>query len=159
MNDPSPDILLVEDDQADIEIMLYSVRKHGLPWRIHIARDGVEALDFLLAQGAHESRRHAPQPRMVLLDLKLPNIGGLDVLRRLKSEAATRSIPIVVMSSSIDENDLRLAYQLGANSYVRKDLDFERFQETVQLLGRYWLDANVPPPDAAEAPPREDSTP
>jgi two-component system, response regulator len=126
------DILLVEDNPADVELTLRAFKKNRLSNNIHVARDGVEALEFLLDGAARELS-------VVLLDLKMPRMDGLEVLRRMKSDQRTRHIPVVMMTSSSEESDLVASYDLGANSYIVKPVDFDNFTEAVRLIGMYWL--------------------
>lgn len=139
------EILLVEDNPADLELALHALREHKLSNHIQVARDGEEALDFLFCTGPHAGRRQDAGPRLILLDLKLPKVDGLEVLERLKSDPRTRSIPVVVLTSSHEELDLARSYQLGTNSYIVKPVDFERFSEVVEHLGFYWLLLNTAP--------------
>jgi two-component system response regulator len=129
-------ILLVEDNPRDAELTLRAFRKHNLANSVSVAHDGVEALDILF------DPRGAERPRVILLDLKLPKLDGLEVLRRLKSDDRTRSIPVVVVTSSNQDPDIKTAYELGANSYVVKPVDFESFMKTMSELGFYWLMVN-----------------
>ena len=139
------EILLVEDTPTDMELALRALRKANLSNRIEVARDGAEALDFIFCQGAHAGRRMDSGPTLILLDLKLPKIDGLEVLRHIKSDPRTRMIPVVVMTSSNEPNDVLESYNLGVNSYIVKPVNFERFAEAVQKVGMYWLLLNRPP--------------
>jgi CheY-like chemotaxis protein len=139
------EILLVEDNPTDLELALRVFKKHRIANRIEVARDGVEALDFLFCEGAHAGRGSVQTPKVILLDLKLPKVGGLEVLRRIKSDPRTRTIPIVVLTSSQEEKDLVESYQLGVNSYIVKPVDFEQFSECLRQIGIYWLLSNAPP--------------
>jgi CheY-like chemotaxis protein len=130
------DILLVEDSPEDAELTLRALARQHLANRVHVVRDGVEALEYL---------RDNIRPRVVLLDLKLPRIAGLEVLRQVKENERTRSLPVVVLTSSRDESDIARAYALGANSYIVKPVDFERFVQVVSEAGLYWLLLNEPP--------------
>jgi CheY-like chemotaxis protein len=139
------EILLVEDSPTDLELALQVFKKHRLANRIEVARDGAEALDFLFGEGAHAGRGTLQIPKVILLDLKLPKIGGLEVLRRIKGDARTRTIPIVVLTSSQEEKDLVESYQLGVNSYIVKPVDFNQFSDCLKQIGMYWLLSNAPP--------------
>jgi len=139
------EILLVEDNPQDLELALRALRKANLTNRIEVARDGAEAIDFIFCQGAHAGRRIEDIPRVVLLDLKLPKIDGLEVLRRIKSDPRTKVIPVVVLTSSKEQKDVVESYQLGVNSYIVKPVNFERFAGAVQQLNMYWLLLNEPP--------------
>jgi len=130
------EILLVEDNEDDLELTLHALRKENLANSIHVARDGEEALDFLFCNGNHTDRTFDKPPRLVLLDLKLPKIDGMEVLKRIKSDPRTRTIPVVILTSSKEERDLVKGYGLGANSYIQKPVDFEQFRETVKGAGR-----------------------
>jgi two-component system, response regulator len=140
-------ILLVEDNSDDVELTLRAFRKSKVLNDIVVVRDGVEALDYLFATGPHAGRDPNLTPEVVLLDLKLPKIGGLEVLRRLRAEERTRRIPVVVLTSSNEEKDILSSYDLGANSFVRKPVDFAQFLEAAQQLGMYWLVMNEPSPN------------
>ena len=137
-------ILLVEDNPDDEALTLRALKKNNILNEVVVARDGAEALEVLFATGAHAGRQALPQ--LVLLDLKLPKIDGLDVLRRLRADPRTRLQPVVVLTTSIEERDVVTSYDLGANSYIRKPVDFEQFVDAVRQLGIYWLVLNVPPP-------------
>jgi two-component system response regulator len=139
-------ILLVEDNPDDVELTLRAFRKSKILNEIVVVSDGVEALDYLFATGAHAGRNPKIVPEVVLLDLKLPKIAGLEVLRRLRADERTRRIPVVVLTSSNEERDVLSSYDLGANSFVRKPVDFAQFVEAAQQLGLYWLVMNQPPP-------------
>lgn len=139
------EILLVEDNEEDVELTLHALRKENLANNIHVARDGVEALEFLFRNGAHAQRKGEPLPKLVLLDLKLPKVDGMEVLKRVKADPRTRTIPVVILTSSKEERDLFNGYGLGANSYIQKPVDFEQFRETVKSVGLYWLLINQAP--------------
>jgi len=139
------DVLLAEDDAADAELILTSLGD-GMADRVHVARDGEEALDFVFCRAAFADRLSLALPRLVLLDIKLPKVIGLDVLRQIKHDPRTRTIPVVLLTSSNIKRDVALGYELGANSYIQKSVDFEQFRETVQLIGAYWLTVNTPVP-------------
>jgi two-component system response regulator len=139
------DILLVEDNPNDAELTLRALEKAHVANEIHVVRDGAEALEFLFGEGAYVGRAGSALPRVVLLDLKLPKVDGLEVLRRLKSEDRTRKIPVVVLTSSREESDLVASYHLGANSYIVKPVDSDKFFEAVHEIGLYWLLLNEPP--------------
>jgi CheY-like chemotaxis protein len=139
------DILLVEDHPDDLELALHALRREKLANNIYVARDGEEALDFLFCRGTFEQRSLDHPPKLVLLDLKLPKVDGLEVLRQVKSDPRTRTIPVVIMTSSKEERDLVAGYNLGANSYIQKPVDFDQFRETVKSVGLYWLVTNQAP--------------
>jgi CheY-like chemotaxis protein len=139
------EILLVEDNPSDIELTLHALKKNHFTNPIHVVRDGAEALDFIYGKGEYQARDTGKQPKVILLDLKLPKIDGLEVLRVLKADPATSIIPVVVMTSSREERDIIESYKLGVNSYITKPVDFEQFNQTVQQLGMYWLLLNQPP--------------
>lgn len=145
MNDNQAiELLIVEDDPNDLELTLRALKKGKFTNRIQVARDGAEALDFIFGEGGN-SRSHGETPRLILLDLKLPKVDGLQVLRRLKEDERTRAIPVVVMTSSKEQSDLVESYRLGVNSYVVKPVSFEGFAKAVQDLGFYWLLLNQIP--------------
>lgn len=138
------EILLVEDNPDDVELALHALKRNNFSNHIHVARDGVEALDFVFATGLYAGRDMTDVPRVILLDLKLPKVDGLEVLRRIKADARTRMIPVVVLTSSREERDIVESYQLGVNSYIVKPVDFQQFTEAVRELGLYWLLLNQP---------------
>ena len=142
---PSVEILLVEDNPEDLQLTQRALRKANLANRIHVARDGAEALEFIFCEGAHAGRDIEDMPRVILLDLKLPKVDGLEVLRRIKGDPRTCSIPTVVLTSSKELNDIVESYRLGVNSYIVKPVNFEGFAKAVQELGTYWLLLNQPP--------------
>jgi len=139
------EILLVEDNPDDLDMALRALRKAHLANRIQLARDGAEALEFIFGTGAHSGRKVENGPRVILLDLKLPKIDGLEVLRRVKNDPRTKMIPVVVLTSSKEQPDVVECYNLGVNSYVVKPVNFERFASAVAELGMYWLLLNHPP--------------
>jgi two-component system response regulator len=140
-------VLLVEDNPDDVELTLRAFRKASISNEVVVARDGLEALDYLFGTGAHEGERPT-LPQVVLLDLKLPRVDGLEVLQRIRADRRTRLLPVVVLTSSREEQDLVRSYELGANSYVRKPVDFTQFVEATRELGLYWLLWNLAPPEA-----------
>ncbi len=143
------ELLLVEDDPNDVELTLIALRKHKLANKIHVVRDGEEALDFLFCRGPYQDRNSNGHPKVILLDLKLPKVSGLEVLRAIKDDPATRAVPVVVMTSSREQRDLVEGYRLGVNSYIQKPIDFNEFQATIKELGYYWLVVNqCPPPES-----------
>ena len=139
------ELLLVEDNLDDLDMALHALRKMNRANRIQIARDGVEALDFIFCRGAFVSRKIENGPKVVLLDLKLPKVDGLEVLRKIKGDPRTQLIPVVVLTSSKEQRDLVESYQLGVNSYIVKPVNFVEFAESVQQLGLYWLMLNQNP--------------
>ena len=139
-------ILLVEDNPDDIELTLRAFKRSKVANEIVVARDGAEALDYLFASGAYAGRDVGATPEVVLLDLKLPKIDGLDVLRRMRADERTRRTPVVVLTSSNEEKDIVSSYDLGANSFVRKPVDFTQFIDAAKQLGLYWLVLNEPAP-------------
>jgi len=139
------EILYVEDDLADIELTLAAMRRSKMANTIHIAHDGVEALDFLFCRGPYAAREFFT-PRFVLLDLKLPKVNGMEVLRAIRNDPRTALVPVVIMTSSREQRDMIDSYRLHVNSYVQKPVDFEIFQQIVQQLGLYWLIVNQPAP-------------
>jgi two-component system response regulator len=139
-------ILLVEDNPDDIELTLRALRRSNIANQVVVARDGREALDYLFCEGEYEGRDGGDCPTVVFLDLKLPKINGVEVLRRIRDHEATRLLPVVVLTSSLEESDLISSYGLGANSYIRKPVDFDQFMEAVHQLGLYWLLLNEAPP-------------
>jgi two-component system, response regulator len=139
-------ILLVEDNPDDEALTVRALRKSKIVNEVVVARDGVQALEYLFAEGPYAGRDVTTMPQVVLLDLKLPKLDGLEVLRRMRSDPRTKLLPVVVLTSSNEEQDRINSYGLGANSYVRKPVDFEQFVEAAKQLGLYWLVLNEPPP-------------
>jgi len=139
------EILLVEDNPHDVELTLRTLKQHHLSNRLLVVRDGAEALDYLFGDGVHAGRNISSEPKVVLLDLKLPKVDGLEVLRRLKGDERTHDVPVVVLTSSAEGPDIATAYTLGANSYIVKPVDFEAFARAVAELGLYWMLLNQPP--------------
>ncbi len=149
MTDNWVEILLVEDNPDDAELALHALKKENLANQIMLARDGEEALDFIFCRGPHSGRNFNHQPRLILLDLKLPKVDGLEVLRQVKNDPRTRAIPVVILTASREEKDLVNGYQLGVNAYIQKPVDFDQFRAIVKQLGMFWLVVNQPPPPAA----------
>jgi two-component system, response regulator len=151
MNDESKVILLVEDNPDDVALTLRAFKRSHLMNPLVVARDGVEALDFVFARGAHADRAGASLPTLIILDLKLPRLDGLGVLKALRADPRTALLPAVILTSSKEEQDIVSGYKLGANSYVRKPVDFTEFVEAVKVLGIYWLALNQLPPRPASS--------
>jgi two-component system, response regulator len=151
MSSNAIEILLVEDNPDDAELALHALRRENFCNQIQVVRDGVEALDFIFCRNAYDHRRFEDPPKVVLLDLKLPKVDGLEVLRAMKADPRTKTIPVVVLTSSKEEKDLIQSYHLGANSYIQKPVDIDQFRETVKQLGLYWLFVNVTPPPEPSA--------
>ena len=150
MNENSSiEILLVEDDPADLELTLHALRHNKIANQIHVARDGEEALDFIFLRHRFKDRNAHVALRLILLDLKLPKVHGLEVLKAIKSSPQSQAIPVVILTSSKEERDMVEGYKLGVNSYIQKPVDFESFRETVRELGLYWLLINAKAPEAA----------
>lgn len=148
---PVPSILLVEDDRDDEALTLRALRRLGIPHGVVVVRDGVEALDYLLGTGSHAGRDLGIMPELVVLDLKLPRLDGIQVLRRMRDDERTRLLPVVILTSSDEERDRLNGYRFGANSYVRKPVVYDDFAEAVRQLGLYWLLLNRPPPPGGRA--------
>ncbi|MGO8672994.1 MAG: response regulator [Capsulimonadaceae bacterium] len=155
-DDDALEILLVEDDPKDVRLTLHALKAENLVNRIEVVRDGEEALDFLFKRGAYANRLTVAAPKLILLDLKLPKVDGLQVLRELKSSPNTRSIPVTILTSSGEERDMVESYRLGVNSYIQKPVDFDQFRETIKALGMYWMVVNQPPPQTAFLSPKVD---
>jgi len=144
-------ILLVEDNPDDEELTLRAFKKNNITNEMVVARDGAEALDYIFGTGKYAGRGKSVLPQIVLLDLKLPKLDGLEVLKRIRADERTRVMPVIILTSSGEETDVVRGYSLGANSYVRKPVDFEEFIEAVRQLGLYWLLLNEPPPGDGDA--------
>lgn len=145
-----PIIMLVEDNPGDVALTLRALKKNNIANEVIVVQDGQEALDYLFCTGKYANRGPGGMPCVILLDIKLPKIDGIEVLRRVKSDERTQVIPVVMLTSSKEEEDVVRSYKLGANSYIRKPVDFDKFAETMKLLGMYWLLMNEPPPTARE---------
>jgi two-component system response regulator len=139
-------ILLVEDNPDDVELTLLAFKKYNIKNDLVVIQNGAEALDYLFAEGAYAGRDLSNMPAVILLDLKLPKIGGLEVLRRMRTDERTKFLPVAILTSSKEEQDLINGYKFGANSYVRKPIDFAQFTEAARQLGLYWMILNEPPP-------------
>jgi two-component system response regulator len=142
MIDEQTDILLVEDNPNDVKLTLHAFKTANLANTVHVARDGVEALEFLFGPEPSATGKLAKMPKLILLDLKLPRLDGHEVLKRLKGDPRTRSIPVVVLTSSAEERDVMRTYQVGGNSYIIKPVDFKQFTEAIRDIGKYWLVIN-----------------
>ena len=149
MSNNEVELLLVEDDPNDVEMTLLALRKHKLANKIHVVRDGEEALDFLFSRGTYAHRSANGLPKVILLDLKLLKVNGLEVLKAVKSDPHTRAVPVVVMTSSREQRDMVEGCRLGVNSYIQKPIDFDQFQTIIKDLGYYWLVVNQSPPPEA----------
>ena len=145
MADRDAEILLVEDNPADIEMALYALEQNEISHRIHVARDGAEALDYVFGSGAYQGRCREDAPKLILLDLGLPRMDGLELLRRLKADARTRQVPVVVMTGSAEDREMCEAYDCGADGFLVKPMDFEQFMEMVRKLGAEWLEVDRQP--------------
>ncbi len=145
MADEQVEILLAEDNPEDAEMTMRALRRNNLANKVHWVKDGAEALDYLFCTGGHAGRDLRKPPKLVLLDIKMPKVDGIEVLRRLKADTATRTIPVVVMTSSNEERDVMESYRLGVNSYIVKPVQFDAFLETVAKIGLYWVLTNRVP--------------
>lgn len=145
LNDKAVEVILIEDNPHDAELALRALKKHGLANKVQLLQDGAEALDFVFGAGAFAGREINHRPKLILLDLKLPKVDGLEILRRIKADDRTRTIPVVVMTSSQEEKDIVESYKLGVNSYIVKPVDFDKFVNSVADLGLYWLLLNKVP--------------
>ena len=143
------EILLVEDNPADAELTIHALEKSKLINHIRHLQDGAEALDFLFCRGAYSARKFDTPPRLILLDLKLPKVDGIGVLKEIKNDTRTKAIPVILLTSSKEERDMATSYQLGVNSYIQKPVNFSEFQDVVKQLGMYWLIVNSKPPVSA----------
>lgn len=143
------EILLVEDNPNDVKLALHAFKKHNLANQVHVARDGAEALEFLFCTDRYAQRQVENMPKVILLDLKLPFVDGIEVLRRIKADPRTHRIPVVVLTSSREEPDIETCYQLGVNSYIVKPVDFDQFTEAARQIGYYWLLLNQQPATAS----------
>ena len=139
------DILLVEDSPEDVEMTLRAFKKQNLVNKVHVVEDGEQALDYIFAKGKYEDRDFNNKPKVILLDLKLPKVDGMEVLRTIRGDDRTKFIPVVILTSSQEEKDIMESYKLGVNSYITKPVEFNKFVETVSELGLYWLMLNKPP--------------
>ena len=139
-------ILLVEDRQDDIDLTLRSLKDYNITNQIDVVRDGAVALDYIFATGAYSDRNIEDFPSVILLDIKLPKVDGMEVLRRIREDKRTKTLPVVILTSSKEEKDLVNGYKIGCNSYVRKPVEFEEFSKAIRELGLYWLLLNEPPP-------------
>jgi len=146
------EILLVEDDPTDVELTLHALAQENIANHIQVVRDGEEALDFIFCRGSFNGRSFESPPRVILLDLKLPKVDGMEVLREVKSDPRTKAIPVVILTASREEKDVVNGYHLGVNGYIQKPVDFDKFREVVKRLGLYWLVVNERPPVAAFRP-------
>ncbi len=144
MNSSKVEILLVEDNPTDVELTLRALKKNNLANKVHVVTDGEQALEFIFATGSYKGRDINHKPRVILLDLKLPKVDGLEILRKIKSDERTKNIPVVVLTSSREEQDRVKSYRLGVNSYIVKPVDFNQFTKAVSELGLYWLLLNEP---------------
>jgi two-component system response regulator len=147
MANKTVEILLVEDNPNDVELTLYALKKYHVAERVDTVRDGAEALEYLFCTGMYAHRQSEDMPQLILLDLKLPKMDGLDVLRQIKANTRTQSIPVIALTSSREETDVQESYRLGVNSYIVKPIDFDRFIEVIRRLGTYWLLHNQFPAD------------
>lgn len=145
MVDSIVDILLIEDNPNDVELTMRALKKNNIVNNVHVIMDGAEALEYFFADGKYRGRDTNLRPKLVILDLKLPKVDGLEILRKVKSDESTKTIPVVVLTTSKEENDIVSSYKLGANSFIVKPVDFEKFITTVKELGMYWLLINEPP--------------
>jgi two-component system response regulator len=143
------DVLLVDDDPSDVELALYALRKDKPASSIHVVEDGKEALDFVFCRGKYEGRSRLDRPKVILLDLKLPKVDGLGVLRAIKNDANTKATPVVILTSSREQKDLIEGYRSGASAYIQKPVNFDEFRQKIRQIGMFWLSVNEPPPHEA----------
>jgi CheY-like chemotaxis protein len=143
------EILLVDDNASDVELTVRALRRHKLANSIHIAEDGQEALDFVFCRGAHSDRSLGAPPKVIFLDLKMPKVDGIDVLRAIRGDSRTKMIPVVILTSSKEQRDIVEGYKLGVNAYIQKPVDFEEFRRVIEQMGLFWLVVNQPPPREA----------
>jgi two-component system, response regulator len=143
------EILLVDDNASDVELTVRALRRHKLANNIHVAEDGEEALDFVFCRGAFSDRTFATPPKVIFLDLKMPKVDGIDVLRAIRADGRTKSIPVVILTSSKEQRDIVEGYKLGVNAYIQKPVDFEEFRRVIEQVGMFWLVVNQPPPREA----------
>ncbi len=149
MKETHMEILLVEDNAKDLKLTLHALQNEKLSNHIEVARDGEEAMDFIFCRGRYSNRTFDRAPRLVLLDLKLPKVDGMEVLKAIKSDPRTKAIPVVILTASKEEQDMVEGYKLGVNAYIQKPVDFDQFRQIVKQLGLFWLVVNQPPPPAA----------
>jgi CheY-like chemotaxis protein len=145
----SVQVLLVDDNPSDVELTLHALRHNGLANAIHVAEDGEEALDFIFCRGPHKDRSVADRPHVILLDLKLPKIDGIEVLKAIRADERTKAIPVVLLTSSKEQRDVVDGYKFGTNAFIQKPVDFEQFQNAIKQIGLFWLVVNEPPPAEA----------
>jgi CheY-like chemotaxis protein len=143
------EILLVDDNASDVELTVRALRRHKLANSIHIADDGQEALDFVFCRGGHTDRSFSSPPKVIFLDLKMPKVDGIDVLRAIRADARTKMIPVVILTSSKEQRDIVEGYKLGVNAYIQKPVDFDEFRRVIEQMGMFWLVVNQPPPREA----------
>ena len=143
------ELLLVDDDPSDVELTVHALGQYRVNHTIHVAEDGKEALDYLFCRGSYQNGNFAERPWLILLDLKLPKVNGLEVLKVIREDARTRAIPVVIMTSSKEVKDVVAAYRLGVNGFIQKPVAFDDFRKVVNLIGEFWLNTNQPPPPEA----------
>jgi two-component system, response regulator len=143
------EILLVDDNASDVELTVRALRRHKLANSIHVAEDGQLALDFVFCRGAYAGRSFASPPKVIFLDLKMPKVDGIEVLRAIRADERTRAIPVVILTSSKEQRDIVEGYRLGVNAYIQKPVDFEEFRRVIEQMGLFWLVVNQPPPREA----------